>query len=122
MRPRRRRPILAVPFVITASLAPACGARETQPNEPMRTSNPPEPSPDPDAKPTPPPAPAGKGAWREDYAGHWIYTYESGDQIWYDEGGCELRQAMDCPEDATCNPPPPQAVACPDGLPDEAKK
>jgi hypothetical protein len=34
------------------------------------------------------------------------------------EGRCEAYVEVDCPPDASCNPPPPMAVACPAGLAD----
>src|SRR5438874_9139077 len=37
--------------------------------------------------------------------------------------GCELEESFSCPQGATCNPPEPRSVACPDELlPKLAKK
>ena len=100
---RRRRRVLAAPFVVTATttlattFAPGCDS------QPIR--NPPPPS------------------WRDNGGGQWVYSNGTGDsEIWYKDGSCELRRPAECPPDATCNPPPPQPVGCPGGLPDGAKK
>lgn len=34
---------------------------------------------------------------------------------------CSVYYEMDCPPDASCNPPPPMAVACPAGVEDGAR-
>lgn len=38
--------------------------------------------------------------------------------VWTSEEGCEavIAGADDCPPDASCNPPPPMEVACPEGM------
>lgn len=121
MKSRRRR-VLAAPFVVTMAFAPACDPAPKQRAASEPTANPPDPGPDPVESQQPRHAASGNGAWSKNATGRWVYSYESGDQIYYDDGSCELHEAIDCPRDATCNPPPPQKVACPDGLPDEARK
>jgi hypothetical protein len=96
----------------------------------------------PDAEPAPPPAPAGPGAWRNHgtpEAPRWVFVYQGpesapkkADKFRVDNstpsqvelganGTCVFEPGMDCPPDATCNPPPPYPVQCPPGL-EEAKR
>jgi len=94
----KRRVKFAAPFVLTALLAPGCGS-------PQRTNNPPQPDPT-------------VGTW-VDSGGQWTYTQPNGDRVWAEaDGTCTVHASMGgCPEGAMCNPPPPQPVECPPGLP-----
>ncbi|MCA9590022.1 MAG: hypothetical protein KC657_32180 [Myxococcales bacterium] len=99
---------LAPPFVITLALLPACGGPEaTGPavNAPtgVTPGNPPEPVTAPPADEAKP-KPAG-----DTTAATWRVTRTA-------DGKCEAFREVKCPADATCNPPPPRATTCPDGL------
>lgn len=112
-----RRCVFAAPLVITvAAAAPAC----------TRTAPPTPPHVNPPGPDVPPEPPAGKpGAWAQ-VGDAWQYKYEDGDTVWLGEDGeCRLVSADHCgssdgdgkPVITTCNPPPPQDVACPPGRP-----
>lgn len=111
---RRRRRKLAAPFVVTTALG-ACGG--AQPSGPTQTANPPPPE-EPEtydhngdrldgdrppviANPPPPgslPDPPADG---------------KGEVTRRDDGTCWYFEAIECPPEATCNPPPPMQVKCP---------
>jgi hypothetical protein len=129
---RRARRVLAAPFVVTAALAPACVVQHRpapeptpattspegggQPSDPVVIANPPRPT-----EPAPAPAPVGDGAWR-DHHGKIAYVYDDGGVVWRDDAGrCTYAPKVDCPPRATCNPPPPREVACPDGYPGDGR-
>src|SRR5262245_27010607 len=108
MAARTPRRTFASSFVITLAAIPGC-YRDATPAEPPHV-NPPPPQPQPTPAPTPTPAPQANRQWR----------------ITKDKGNCLAFASVTCPTapagqpQPTCNPPPPQKYACPDGMADGA--
>ena len=121
MNPRRlvRRVVFAAPLVLTIAAAPAC-SRSAAPTS-VTPTNPPAPDPEP------PTTDGEPGAWQQ-VDGRWQFDYDNGDVVYVDDaGGCHLAFDPNCgsgdgdpsAEAPTCNPPPPQDVACPPGQPSD---
>jgi len=118
----RRRTAFAAPFVVTALLVPGCGGKAKPPDGPDPTTTTTTTTTDVG------PAPTGDGAWgQEDEV--WVFAYANGDKVFYGaDNQCRLQEADHChdggdmtPRVTDCNPPPPRDVACPAGLPADAK-
>lgn len=117
------RRAFAAPLVLTLAAAPACH-HATAPAVQPPITNPPR-QPPPDEPPADPPADEVPGKWVKGATG-WAYEYADGRTVYVDdEGGCHVVFSASCgsagggPPDPTmtCNPPPPQDVACPPGRP-----
>jgi hypothetical protein len=118
---RKPRRAFAVPLVMTVAAVPACVVTESKPAQPRTggtttttTANPPGPHtnpPPPDtAKPDPTPIdPTPVQAEAPDYHRNWTVTMGS-------DGACAAYMKVECKTGATCNPPPPQAIECPEGI------
>lgn len=113
---RKPRRAFAAPLVLTIAAAPACVVSgdpkpaTTPPPDPVLVSNPPPPpehtQPPPAAQPDPaPPAAEPPPAYQR----NWTVMLE-------DSGDCLAYADVQCKKGATCNPPPPQPVACPAGI------
>lgn len=118
-QPRRR---FAAPFVITLALAPACGGGQRPDTEPPPNA----PDPPTTTAGDPLPTPEGAGTWTQidgawvfaftDDAGAKIYLAADGTCVLESDGGCG-QSGEPSAEPMSCNPPPPQQVGCPAGLP-----
>lgn len=116
---RKPRRAFAVPLVMTVAAMPACIVTEPKPAQPQtggtttRDHRPPPPTrhenpPPPSTDPTPiDPVPAQVEA--PDYHRNWTVSLQK-------DGTCEAYMAVECKKGATCNPPPPQPIACPEGI------
>ncbi|MFN3197387.1 MAG: hypothetical protein ACE366_03045 [Bradymonadia bacterium] len=109
---KRSKASLAMPFLVTAVMAPSVSTAQDPPRlkQPIRR-NPPRPRP----KPKPIPKPKIES----------IET-DSGRITRRQNGTCWQSSSMKCPEGARCNPPPPRPVTCPPelslGLPTQIKQ
>jgi hypothetical protein len=85
----------------------------TQSHPPTPIMNPPRPQPQDPAAPQPVPAPTNPSVVmnppRPEPAGTRWHVFKA-------EDSCKAVLDVRCPEGATCNPPPPTKIACPDGL------
>ena len=118
---RKPRRAFAVPLVMTIAAAPACVVKDDSP--PASSSGPtvrthenpprPDPAPQPDpARPDPDPTPIEPTPVQTkapDYHRNWTVMMN-------DDGTCAAYMAVECKKGATCNPPPPTAIACPEGI------
>ena len=135
MAARTPRRSFASPFVITLAVVPACYTTSNEPppsprQEPPRVTDPsgPDPSPAPTVVANPPrpePAPA-----QESRPGVIVnpprpQPPSPAERAWTlskGASGCEALAVVDCPKPApggpmiSCNPPPPVAYPCPDGV------
>ena len=110
---KRRRRALAAPFVVTTALG-ACGPGSPEPAAPAQPAETYDQNGDPIApsggekppvvvNPPPPgelPDPPADG---------------KGKVVTRDDGTCWYYESIECPANATCNPPPPMQVKCPAG-------
>jgi hypothetical protein len=119
MSARRRRTTFAAPFVVTALLVPACGgsSKATEPAAGAGTAVTVQ-------------TPNGEGTWTKT-DDKWMFQYASdpGTRIYHIENDfCMSESEGTCGPDhdagvdekpgvESCNPPPPQEVACPPGRP-----
>lgn len=116
-RKGRRRRAWAAPFVITMALsAPGCVVKEAEPTEPTQPTQPTQPTSEtrdhrgtdgadqPQVISNPPPPQALPQA---PTSGGKVHTRKDG-TCWFHF------DAAYCPENATCNPPPPTQVQCPE--------
>jgi hypothetical protein len=113
----RRRARLAAPFVVTIAALPACGsgAEDIHRNPPAL----PEPAHNPPAIETPPTATAAGSAAPSatptaKVAGDLPPATNPEKVRRREDGTCWEFHDMHCPPQATCNPPPPRQVACPE--------
>jgi len=100
---------------MTVAAMPACVVADPAPQQPRTTTTranppPPEPEKQPDQKPEPPP-PVDPVVEPEtpDYHRNWTVMLA-------DDGQCTAYLAVECKTGATCNPPAPRPIACPDGI------
>jgi hypothetical protein len=107
---RKPRRTFAASLVMTIAAGPACvvseskPAQTTPPPDPVIVANPPPPE---NTTPAPPPTPTQETP--PAYQRNWTVTLEP-------NGNCLAYMDVQCKKGATCNPPPPQPVACPTGI------
>ena len=97
MRAPRRN--FAASLVVTIAALPACG-RTVDHREPVHPNPPPTTDNDPRDHRADPNAPDPGTTWRVVVDG---------------VGTCTAMRDMECPEGASCNPPEPPRITCPDG-------
>jgi hypothetical protein len=121
MAARTPRRNFASPFVVTLAAVPACWTSSSPQQAPPTTTAQADPAPAP--QPTTPPAepapqqqsrppmnpPRPKPVVPAEPPGTQWTIFKQGD-------ACSAAIKVECPQGATCNPPPPKPYACPDGI------
>jgi hypothetical protein len=121
MSARLPRRTFATPFVVTLACTPAATTpvqspqpeppQQPQAQQPQAQEPQPEPAPEPVSRPVmnpPRPQPASQ------------YPNGTSWTVFKSDTGCQIVPDIQCPPNATCNPPRPRDYACPENVTQEA--